>query len=529
MLFLEDVGQLILFLVLLVMSLNLIFLFFLFQRRLTRKRHYIEKDAARDRYSGPIGAFTQGQLGLEQTAATLRDANTKAEREVVYELLFAAADLENAARISDLLFLQGYVEEWAMAAFGANASKELIKIFLGGEGKTPDVRWTKILRPVYRMRLTAVSRAIAVNHLGKLSPRHAHHFLCAALHDPSSQVRRVAIENMGRNRYPEAIPLLVEELRKAVEERNDLSLRSLKAALICYRLEDLELFLPFLTSPSHRSRFFVIDTIRQICDRAAAKARLTKNDFSPALCQAVLEHCQFDKFEDVRARSSYVVKHFRDQSAIEVLRRLMQDNNEFVRLHALRACADRFFEDLVPDIVTRLTDERWRVREAAVQALHAMGTKGVDALFRFFVDCTDQFAAEQACEEIQREGFVPELLASMAAGGDAGLLAENVARKMASMHKTSILLSHLSSSESFTVRVALMDTLAISPSNELVSVLNALALQDSGQISSKARQVLDRIKSGSNIRIGSGSVRPVSSSKRSGSDSDLAPGAKGGA
>jgi len=93
----------------------------------------------------------------------------------------------------------------------------------------------------------------------------------------------------------------------------------------------------------------------------------------------------------------------------------------------------------------------------------------------------------------------------MAAGGDDGLLAENVARKMASMGKTSLLLAHLTQSDSFAVQIALMDTLAVNPTNEFLSVLNDISQQDSGQLSSKARQVLGRIQSGSNVRLGSSS------------------------
>jgi HEAT repeat protein len=502
------VGQIVLWLAVLITSLNVIFFFFLLHRRATRRRHFIEKDAAHDRYRDSIDGFALGQLQVDQVAVVLNDAKSAAEREVVYQMLFAASNPENTGRISDLLFLLGFVDQWARIAFGRKAAPDLVKSALSG-GTEAAVHWPGWLAPIYRMKFSAVPRALAINNAGRLSPRHAHPFLRAALKDPSSQVRRVAIENMGRNRYPDAIPLLVEELQRAVEERNDLSLRSLKAALIGYRLEDLEQFLPFLTSPNRRSRFFVIDAIRQICDRAAQKSHLTKNDFSPNLCRAVLENCQFDEFEDVRARSAYVVKHFRDQGAIDMLRSLMQDKNEFVRLHTLRACADRFFADLIPDIVVRLTDERWRVREAAVEALHDMGSKGRQTLFRFFTECTDQFAAEQACDEFQRRGIVPELLAAMAAGGDEGLLAEEVARKMATMGKTSLLLSNLTNSDSFTVSVALMDTLAISPTTELISVLSALSQQNSGQISSKARQVLQRIQSGSNIRFGSGSTPPA--------------------
>lgn len=75
------------------------------------------------------------------------------------------------------------------------------------------------------------------------------------------------------------------------------------------------------------------------------------------------------------------------------------------------------------------------------------------------------------------------------------------------MGKTSLLLSNLSSNDSFAVQIALIDTLAVNPSSEFVSLLNVLSQQDSGQISSKARQVLGRIQSDSNVRFGSGSVR----------------------
>ena len=505
--FLEDVGQLVLWLVLLVLSLNLVFLFFLFRRRLIRKRFFAQKDAARERYRDAVDAFTLGQTSMEQAATALGDARSAAEREVLSEMLFAASTADNTERISELLFLLGFVAEWTKAAFGRKASRELGGIFLKGEGKSIPIKWPKLLRPVYRTRIAAVPRALAVNNLGRLSPKHAQLCLSSALGDPSPQVRRVAVEGLGRSQNPQAIPLLVEDLRKAADEQNDLSLRTLKAALIRYRLEDLEAFLPYLSSPSRRCRFFVIDSIRQICDRAAANSRVTKNDFSPARYRAVLEKCQFEECEDVRARRAYVARYFRDPSAIEMLRRLMSDQNEFVRLHALRASADRFYTDLVPDVVQRLTDERWLVREAAVQTLQAMGTKGTDAMFRFFVDCTDRFAAEQACDEFQRRGIVPQLLAAMAGGGDQGLLAENVARRMAAMGKASLLLSHLTSSDSFAVQIALIDTLAVNPTQEFVSVLNELSLQDSGQISSKARQVLGRIQSDSNLRFGSSSVR----------------------
>jgi hypothetical protein len=92
------------------------------------------------------------------------------------------------------------------------------------------------------------------------------------------------------------------------------------------------------------------------------------------------------------------------------------------------------------------------------------------------------------------------------------------------MGKTSLMLSQLTSNDSFAVQVALMDTLAVNPTNEFVSVLNVLSQQDSGQISSKAKQVLGRIQSGSNIRFGSGTSKPGSSASKPGSGSKFGSG-----
>ena len=100
--FLEDVGQLVLWLVLLVMSLNLVFLFFLLRRRLIRKRFFAQKDAARERYRDPVDAFVLGQIGLEQAAAALGDARSPAEREVVSEMLFAVSNPENTLAVKGL-------------------------------------------------------------------------------------------------------------------------------------------------------------------------------------------------------------------------------------------------------------------------------------------------------------------------------------------------------------------------------------------------------------------------------------------
>jgi HEAT repeat protein len=496
--FLEDVATIVVWLLILVMTLNFVFLSFVFYRRLSRARHFAEKDAAVARYAQPIRDFAQGTLSLEASLVMLEHARSLAEREAVQQLLLAEVNERNVNSVAKLLFALGFVERWAKAAFGSSKGKDLTKRSLAGETAALQERPRRgPFAFAQKIRLTAVPRAIAVDNLGRLAPRHAQIFLAEALHDPSVYVRRIAIENMGRNRFPEAIPLLIRELRLAVEERNDVSLRTMKTALISYRMEDLELFIPFLTQPNRRGRFFVIDTMRQICETASRDTLLTKNDFSPELYRVVLDSCVADEFEDVRARCAYIVKHFRDVRAIEALRKLMQDQNEFVRLHAVRACANRFYVELVPAVVTLLTDKKWRVREAAVSTLNAMGNAGREQMYRFFVECTDNFASEQITEELQRKGLVQDLVSALAAGGDAAILASAVTQKMARMGKTSLLLHAMTSMSSSQVNVALMDTLAVNPTAEFVELLQFFSDTQAGQVQSKARQILRRLSGSS--------------------------------
>ncbi|MBI2683553.1 MAG: HEAT repeat domain-containing protein [Acidobacteriales bacterium] len=511
MFFLEDLSSLAIWLIALVMSLNLLFLFFVLYRRLARQRYFAEKDAARSRYRPSIDDFIFQETPVETTAEVLNTAKSLPERDAVYELLVKNLSEETAPRISKLMFALGFVEQWARQAFGKKRAKELMKRSLAGVHepltKVPQTGFTTLIP---RLRVLAIPRAIAVDSLGKLAPKYAHVFLAEALTDPATWVRRLAVENMGRNRFPEAIPMLVHELRKAVEEQNDVSLRSMKAALVCYRLEDLEFFIPFLTQANRRARFFVIDTLREICNKASRTNLLTKNDFSPTLCKVVLESCVKDEFEDVRARCTYVIRHFRDEAATAALRQLMSDPNEFVRMHTVRACANRYYVDLIPDVVARMTDVRWRVREAAVVTLAALGPRGREEMYRYFADCSDRFACEQITEELQRKGLIPDLVANVAQGGGVSLLAQAVIRKVVSLGKTSLLLGQMMRVESPEARLFLMDTLFGSPTEEYITILQEISFNSSGNVQSKSRQLLRRLgvptlDSSSGIEFPSGS------------------------
>jgi HEAT repeat protein len=505
-LFIEDLTAVVLWFLLTVIAVNLLFLCFIFYRRAARKRYFSAKDAGRARYASVVNEFLQGQHTVEKAVALLSGARSIPEQDAVRDVLFSHTNESNTAQVTELLFALGYVERWARDAFGRGRAKKLLQMALRKEkpAVTSDVRQS-ILNPLLRLRLFAVPRAVAMTQLGRLGPDFSLVFAAEALRDSASDVRRVGTDALGRHRHPAAIPLLVEELRKALEVGNDVSLRSAKSALTCYQLDDLQHFVRFLTHPNRRMRFFVVDCAREICNRAAAVSLLNKNDFSLDFYETFLSRVVVDEFADVRARSAAVIKHFRDARSLAALRTLLRDENEFVRLHAVRACADRYYGDLIPLLVERLSDARWRVRDAAAAAIRTFGSSGTNELYRYFVGCPDQYASEQVAEEIQREGLMEDVLAALASGGADAQLAYSVCQKMVGMGKTSLLLGAVTS-PGFPEeqRLMLLDILSMYPTPELVAVLQALAEAQLGEVSNRAAVLLQQHEAASAVAAAAG-------------------------
>jgi len=217
-LFIEDLASLVLWLVATVLSVNLLFLMFIFYRRLKRKRYYEDKDSARSRYTRVVSEFVDNEIDADRAITLLEDATSKAEQDAVQEMLLAQEDNNNAERISQVLFGLGYVERWSRKVFGRGRTKALVARSMKRENAAISTRVDRsLLTPFIRMRMFCVPRAVALESLGRLAPQYAQVFIAEALHDPAPEVRRVAIAAMGRNRHPAAIPLLFGELLKAVE------------------------------------------------------------------------------------------------------------------------------------------------------------------------------------------------------------------------------------------------------------------------------------------------------------------------
>ncbi len=523
MILFEDLTGVVLWLLTTIMTVNGLFLCFVFYHRMARKRYYAIKDSARERYQPVIAGFVAGQISVERAIELLAGGTSRPEQDAVEEMLLETVAVANAnrERMSELLLGTGLLERWARQAFGRARGNYVLRCAVRGQAMSTDPRrFARIRAWVRRLRIFSVPRAIAVDHLGWLAPSFVRVFVAEALKDPAMEVRGTAVSVIGRNRDPQGIPLLVDELARSVEQNSDLSLRSVKLALVKYQRDDLPYFVAHLTHKLPRVRFFLVDAVSQICNRflreesekkpasssrgsglrhRSSSARmassrglmLNKNDFSREFYAVLIDGLVHDEFADVRARSAGVIRHFRDEATTEALRTLLSDGNEFVRLHAARACGDRSYAALTPELAKLLADPKWRVREAAAQSLRALGNEGIRELYKQFVATKDRYTSEQITDEIQRSGAIEDLAASLVSTNEYLPLAEAVCRKMVAMGKTSLLLNAMASpAVPSEARAFIMTAMAFAPPPEFFDVLAQIAEYDTGPLGMKASSLL---------------------------------------
>jgi HEAT repeat protein len=477
MFLIEDLTTFVISLLIGIIGLNLAFFVFVLWRRLTRQRFFKEKDAAKNRFRPVVQDLLAGKLTAEQAIIVLSRGTSRAEKDAIWSLL-RSVERDGRLKCTLVLFGLGRVEEWSRQAFGRRRTAELLNIIKNNLPYTPPAKGNEAFRAIHKWKVNSVPKALAVDNLAQLAPEWAFVFCAEGLLDPSVEVRIMAMRGLGKCRLRPALPHLFREMESSINEKSDISLRAVKTALIEFSLDDLAAYTSYLTHENQRFRFFVVDSARNICNRAAESGVLNKNDFSPEFCETILNHSAVDSFADVRARAGSIVKHFRDKRATETLRKLLKDENEFVRLHSVRACADRYYVDLIPEVAHLMKDPKWRVRESAAKSLAEIGG-GLSDLYKEFITTTDLYESEQIAEQIQRGGLMPHIIAELHEGGEPRKRAFAVCEKMAILGKTSLLSMILAAPElSDAVRLEIIRALSVAPTPRFKSALQSILKQN---------------------------------------------------
>lgn len=99
------------------------------------------------------------------------------------------------------------------------------------------------------------------------------------------------------------------------------------------------------------------------------------------------------------------------------LRRLLADDEWYVRMHAARALGEARVTRAAPAVAELLRDPSWWVRDAAEHALVALGRAGIREAVRLLED-DDAFARDSAAEVLQESGYLDRCVRA-AESGDA--------------------------------------------------------------------------------------------------------------
>ena len=294
-------------------------------------------------------------------------------------------------------------------------------------------------------------RARSAENLRLVGHRSSWPLLVRALDDRHIDVQKVAARVLGTLAEPESFGALVSRLHSGALKPGStkLSVRTLKAAMVCFPLKQAVDLLPLLNHAHSQLRLLATDIAREMVESGGARDKnlvLTEGCFPSALSEAFLFRLPFDENPEVRARAAPVIAWLPDRTdgaargalggprPVEILLRLMDDPEWFVRLHAVRALGKPRYASVAPQVARRLTDPHWRVREAAAQALVGLDREGLNQLFDQLVATRDRFTQDQIAEELERSGVVDGLLARYADGADAR--ESRILEKLVNMGKT---------------------------------------------------------------------------------------------
>jgi HEAT repeat protein len=405
---------------------------FVFARRGYRHLHFCRLDKVRVECGPVVEGVLTGSTGMEEGLCTLRALSEGRPLTLLETVLTVDKNPspERAAILARLCEEMGLVAQWQarLASVASNYMQET------GEPVGRKRNWLHRMSP-----LGFVLRAQAAENLGVIRHQPSWPLLVEALGDRHSSVRSAAARALGRIQEPESFPALVRRLESAATEPlPKISIRSLKIALGSFPLAQAMYLGRLLESPQEQVRFLAADLVAQLVEREATvrsehdpagrglpsqiaeisltlsalagTSRPTDDDLDqsrvPAgIAQMFLTRLRLDENPDVRARAADVIGWLKDERALPALSGLSEDPVWFVRLHAVRALAHQA-PPAIEAWARRLTDSCWRVREAAAQALGALGRAGFDRLLEHFLNTEDRYSQEQVVEQFERAGLV---------------------------------------------------------------------------------------------------------------------------
>ncbi len=431
----EHVTEVVFVLFILALLGNLLLIGTVFLRRQRRGRFFHRIDSLRERYSPVIAGVLAGRMAYEKGLEDLQGISGSDRVFMLEQLCLEKRPVPNEEpALRRLCEDLGLVKIWQQRLMGQIDHVSVREALMNPQSVVSRVEFLHFL-----------IRSKSAENLGLIRHGPSWPLLVKALGDSNPDLQVVAIRALGAIEHPGSFPALVERLQQVVLQSDPpVSIRTLKSALVSFPLENASELMGSLQHANPRIRFLATDIIREMAEREAAgdpDFYLDGKKTMPELAEVFLTRLPLDENPDVRARSAPVIAYLADPRAAATLLTLLEDEMWFVRLHAARSLAKRRFVSCASKVANALTDPNWKVREAAVRALRAFGSPGLNLLTAHFLASRDRYSREQIADEFQRAGLIPELLVRCAEAGNGRETA--ILRHLAEMGKTSYMISIL--------------------------------------------------------------------------------------
>ncbi|HET9179584.1 MAG TPA: hypothetical protein VFQ24_14600 [Terriglobia bacterium] len=431
----ENVTLLVLAFFILALLGNFFLIGVVFHRRHRRKKFFNRVDTFRERYGPIVAGVLSGRLdysgGLEELRGISSPDRLSVLERLCLEKKATPAEEPTLRRLCEDL---GLVKIWQQRLMGQIDHASLREALYNPQGLLRRVKFLHFL-----------VRSKSAENLGLVRHEASWPLLVKALEGPNPDLQVVAVRSLAAIHHPGSFLPLVDRLHKAVlDPASNLSVRTLKSALVGFSLQSAGKLRDSLQHTNPRIRFLATDVMREIVEREASgrpEFRLDNRNFNDEMAEIFLADLPFDDNPDVRARSAPVIARLAGERAASMLLKLLEDPVWFVRLHAVRSFVGDRFLPYAARISKALTDPNWRVRETAVRTLRGFGQPGLDLLTTHFLSTRDRYSREQIADEFQRAGLVPALLTRSTETGNGRETA--VLRHLAELGKTSCMVATL--------------------------------------------------------------------------------------
>jgi hypothetical protein len=361
--------RLVLFVVIVtVFCFSLISIIFSVTRRVNNKRRYEKLDRLREKFRPAISAIiTSGSLG-----AIHRFINKSKIR---------AGSIEWVA-LEHVLF------ELSEKEGQKNYGLKLFEVF----------DYTHYYHNQLSLRNSSIALCTAADKLGRIGDASAVDPLSILLNHKNSEVVTVAFRalcRIGTNNALQHVLVMLPTLLK----NGRVTVKVIQTSLLLFGSWAGDMLLQYArTNDIPEVRAVILETL------VAFPPRREITEFALAM----LSHPD----PEVRGKALKVIarvglKYFSYDSGVFL--KLLDDHAWFVRLQAAKTIGKVKCENYLDMLKQLALDERWQVRDAATLALAELGDESLDA-FLELLETPDRYAKESISEEIQRTGFVFNLI-----------------------------------------------------------------------------------------------------------------------